>query len=313
MTLREKLREAEGPVRLYGTTPPRERWAQALVESAADKLIERIARLPLDGLVVYDIQDESSRISAPRPFPYMRTIDPRAYSKLLAARSGTATITYKSIGLMTPAQWSGWLDETANDYGLPYLSVVGRPISGAGPYPMSLDRAIGLAATHPRDYTVGGVVIAERHATHGGEGARMLAKIAQGGKFFISQTVYHPGDTVAMLADYARECAAAGVAPRRVVLTFAPVGREKTLSFMKWLGIDIAPETERAIFGAPSPLAKSIEICCDNLRRILEQPGADRIPLGINVESVSINREEIDASIDLFHALSAVLLERSRP
>jgi len=31
------------------------------------------------------------------------------------------------------------------------------------------------------------------------------------------------------------------------------------------------------------------------------------LPLGINVESVSINRDEIDASIDLFHALREVL------
>jgi hypothetical protein len=31
------------------------------------------------------------------------------------------------------------------------------------------------------------------------------------------------------------------------------------------------------------------------------------IPLGINVESVSINRNEIDASVDLFRALDDVM------
>jgi hypothetical protein len=92
-----------------------------------------------------------------------------------------------------------------------------------------------------------------------------------------------------------------------VVLTFSPCGREKTLAFLRWLGVNVAPETERAILGASSPLAKSIEICRDNLRRILEQPYASKLPLGINVESVSINRDEIDASIDLFHALREVL------
>ena len=51
------------------------------------------------------------------------------------------------------------------------------------------------------------------------------------------------------------------------------------------------------------PLAKSIEICRDNLRRILDGGYAGQIPLGVNVESVSINRDEIDASVDLFHAL----------
>ena len=37
-----------------------------------------------------------------------------------------------------------------------------------------------------------------------------------------------------------------------------------------------------------------------HLRRILDHEYADQIPLGINVESVSINRDEIDASVDLF-------------
>ena len=57
----------------------------------------------------------------------------------------------------------------------------------------------------------------------------------------------------------------------------------------------------------PSPITKSIEICCENLRAILDQEYARHLPLGINVESISINREEIDASIDLFHALQGVL------
>jgi hypothetical protein len=34
---------------------------------------------------------------------------------------------------------------------------------------------------------------------------------------------------------------------------------------------------------------------------------AREIPLGVNVESVSINRDEIDASVDLLHALSEVM------
>ena len=116
--------------------------------------------------------------------------------------------------------------------------------------------------------------------------------------------------TQRLLRDYLRDCRGAGIAPPRIVLTFAPCGREKTLSFLRWLGVNIAPETERALLGAANPLAKSIEICRDNLRRILDQPYAAHIPLGVNVESVSINRDEIDASIDLFHALRDVMSAR---
>jgi hypothetical protein len=90
-------------------------------------------------------------------------------------------------------------------------------------------------------------------------------------------------------------------------MTFIPCGRPKTLEFIRWLGVAIAPEAMQAILGAPAPLTKSIEICCENLRAILDQEYAQHLPLGINVECVSINREEIDASIDLFHALQNVL------
>lgn len=70
----------------------------------------------------------------------------------------------------------------------------------------------------------------------------------------------------------------AGAEPRLIILTFAPCGREKTLAFIRWLGVNVARETERAILGAASPLAKSIDICRDNLRRILDQPLPGRDP-----------------------------------
>jgi hypothetical protein len=58
------------------------------------------------------------------------------------------------------------------------------------------------------------------------------------------------------------------------------------------------------------PDRQIIEICRDNLRRILDHEYARQLPLGINVEGVSINRDEIDASIDLFRALERVVRER---
>ncbi|MGH8700788.1 MAG: hypothetical protein ACREVR_06375 [Burkholderiales bacterium] len=311
MSLLAKLLDAQAMVRLYGTTPPREASPREVVETVSAKLVERLNRLPLDGFVVYDIQDESSRTAVPRPFPFTRTVDPRAYADLLSSKTGTPAIAYKCVGDMSEAVWRAWLDETARDYAIGHLAIVGRPTSRGAGYPLSLTGAIRIAAEHERRFTVGGVTIAERHAQQSSESRRMIDKASHGASFFVSQTVYHAEATVRMLFDYANDCAHAGVKPRRVVLTFAPVGREKTLAFMKWLGISIAPETEGAIQAAASPLAKSIEICRANLARILEQDYVGRVPLGINVESVSINKDEIDASVDLFHALSGVLAERA--
>lgn len=305
--LRDALLDPQHKVLLYGTTPPRASADEASVALAAQALAERVRALPLDGLVVYDIQDESGRTGTPRPFAFTGTHDPRAYSKRLNDLTGLPAITYKCVGESDEAGWNDWLGASSG-HGVEFLSIVGRPTSGVT-HALPLSQAIRLAAAHPARYTVGGVVIAERHGSARSESARMLAKSLEGCSYFISQTVYHAHATERLLAAYARDCRGAGVKPRRVVLTFAPVGREKTLAFMKWLGVRFGADTERAILGAPRPLEKSIDICRENLRRILAHDWAREIPLGVNVESVSIVREEIDASVDLFHALAEVLAE----
>jgi len=302
MALKQKLLDPAQSVLLYGSTPPRQGTPEDQVAAAAARLVERTAALPLDGFVVYDIQDETGRTAQPRPFPFVGTVDPRDYAR----RLGRPAIVYKALGTMTEQAWRDWLARTRQDFAIEFLSIVGRPTSGVS-YPMPLSRAIRIASGPATGLTVGGVVIAERHTEERSESARLLAKSVEGCGYFISQTVYHAPPTQALLRDYLRDCRGAGVAPRRVVLTFSPCGREKTLAFLRWLGVNVAPETERAILGAASPLAKSIEICRDNLRRILDAPHAAKLPLGVNVESVSINRDEIEASIDLFHALREVL------
>ena len=306
--LKEALLDPGKTLSLYGTTPPRAGATADSVRNAAEKLAARVRALPLDAIVVYDIQDESGRSASPRPFAFTGTIDPRDYSRLLRELTGKPAITYKCVGANDESAWNDWLSAAAG-YSVEFLSIVGRPTSGVR-YPLPLSRAIRLAAAHPAGFTVGGVVIAERHTAERSESARMLAKGIEGCAYFISQTVYHPGASERLLAGYARDCRGAGVEPRRVVLTFSPAGREKTVAFLKWLGVKLPPETERAILGAPDPLAKSIDICRENLRRILAHDYAKTIPLGVNVESVSINRDEIDASVDLFHALAEVLAEK---
>jgi hypothetical protein len=299
MDLRAKLPDRGQTVLLYGTTPPRLGTAPEAVAAAADKLAARLAALPLDGVVLYDIQDETGRAQNPRPFPFVATIDPREYAKHFKLPA----VVYKALGTMDETGWRAWLAESKGD--IEFLSIVGRPASGVR-YPLPLSRAIRIAA-NTEDFVVGGVVIAERHDSERSEAARLLAKGIEGCGYFISQTVYHAPPTQRLLADYLRDCRGAGAAPKRVVLTFAPCGREKTLAFLRWLGVNVSADTERAILGAANPLARSIEICRDNLRRILDGAYASHIPLGINVESVSINRDEIDASVDLFHALKEVM------
>jgi hypothetical protein len=307
MKLKTKLPDARQFVSFYGTTAPRADLPPERVIRAADKLSERIRNLPLDALVVYDVQEEPGRNPEPRPFPFLPTLDSRIYAKMLSDRTAQPVVTYKSILGMNRDAWEPWLTETGDNYGINFLSLVGMSSSSIDHNGITLTEATQAAATHPAGFTLGGVVIAERHSPERPETERLLHKMRNGCSFFISQAIYDPATTIQLLTDYHQLCEREGIAPTRIIMTFIPCGRAKTLEFIKWLGVGISDETMQSILDASAPLAKSIEICRDNLRMILDQPYADHLPLGINVESVSINREEIDASIDLFHVLQEVM------
>src|SRR5687767_9839503 len=115
MDLKAKLPDPGQSVLLYGTTPPRLGTSAENIAAAADKLAARLAGLPLDGVVVYDIQDETGRTSQPRPFPYLGTVDPRRYGALLRKRLEVPPITYKALGTMDEAQWRAWLKASENE------------------------------------------------------------------------------------------------------------------------------------------------------------------------------------------------------
>ena len=158
MDLKSRLLDPAQAVLLYGTTPPREGTAPVGVEAAADKLAARLQGLPLDGVVVYDIQDETGRSGAPRPFPFVGTVDPRSYAALLQQRIARPAIVYKALGSMDEPAWNAWLFDTAHAFPLRLVSVVGRPTSGVR-HALGLSRAIRIAAGHPAGFAVGGVAI----------------------------------------------------------------------------------------------------------------------------------------------------------
>lgn len=312
MTLADALTDHTRGVLLYGTTPPRASAPDDQAQAAADRLAARVTGLDLDGLVVYDVQDEAARTDAPRPFPFLPTRDAAPYGQVLTTRTGLPVVTYKCIATETEASWPGWLDQAAH-HGVACLSLVGRASTRVAPDGISLARASALAAQHGAGFVLGGVVIAERHRPPRSESQRLIQKSAAGCRYFISQGVYDAAPTIALLRAYAADCAAQGIAPQRIVLDFVPVGRPQTMAFLRWLGIAIPDRTAAAILGDADPLRRSRSICCAILRRVLDQPYADTLPLGVAVESVSIHRDEIAAAIALVDALRAVGAERGLP
>lgn len=304
--LTRKFSDLQRGVYFIGTTPPKSDTAQDQMEGIAQKLLDRLDEIEYDGTIVYDIQDETSRIDKPRPFPFKSTHDPREYSRILTEKSGRPVITYKSVSQKDRADFDQWLEEAWNDYGVKDLVLVGSP-SSDGDIKLSLDDAYTAQREHKHPFQLGGVTIAERHAKKGDEHLRLVNKTENGCSFFITQAVYNAQATIDMLARYAQECKKNGTKPQRMILTFSPCGSAKTLEFIEWLGISVPEATEIRILEAENPLAESIRICRSNLEQILDACIDLNIPLGLNIESLTNRKEEIDAAIVLFKLLKATL------
>ena len=309
-TLKQKLVGNGLPVMLYGTTPPKADATEERVVRASNRLAERTSPLALDGVVVYDVQDESARTSEPRPFAFLPTLDPRSYSRLIRQATQLPTITYKCVAGMNEAEWRAWLRGAIDDFGIEAVSLVGHSSSKERVLGLTLPEAIRIASLGEFDCVVGGVVIPERHRASNSESHRLIKKAEVGCDYFVSQAVYNPGAVVQLMRDYSEDCHRMGVAPKRIILTFTPCGSPETLRLMKWLGVSVPADTELAMERASDTLAKSIDICASNLAEVLRETRDLPVPLGIHTESISIRKAEIEGSIELARRLSAVASER---
>jgi len=304
--LRVRYNDNSRGVYFIGTTPPKSDTPIEQVEDIATKLLDRVSDIDFDGLIIYDIQDEDSRTNVPRPFPFKTTHDPRLYSSLLNKKSKHPVITYKSVVQSDTAAFNTWSDEAWEQFGVRDVVLVGSP-SKDNKISLPLNEAYQALVKNPNNFFIGGITIAERHAKKGNEHQRLIEKHQQGCNFFISQAIYDPQATIDMLTRYAIECQQQGLKPQRIILTFSPCGSKKTLEFIDWLGVSVPEATSLRILNAEKPLYESIRICCNSLQQILDALVPYDLPLGLNIESLTNRKEEIDGSILLYKLLRSTM------
>jgi hypothetical protein len=305
-TLFEKLDGGLTGIRLYGIAPPKlasdpERLREIAVQQAT-----RLRMLAPDGLVVYDIQDEPGRGGQARPFPFLPTVDAEFYAYDVLAELAIPKIVYRCVGAHPRHVFSSWV-ETVRAAADRRLSVfVGAPRGRSGSPTLPLAEAYVLARAAP-NLVLGGIAIAERHVLKEDEHDRMIAKQKSGCRFFITQSVYDAASTRSLLSDYALSLQANGRSPAPIVLTFSPCGSVRTLEFMKWLGISFPRWLENELRHSADTLERSIDLCESVFADVQDYAREKQLPIGINVESVSIRKSEIDASVELYRRLSSRL------
>jgi hypothetical protein len=81
----------------------------------------------------------------------------------------------------------------------------------------------------------------------------------------------------------------------------------RTLEFMKWLGISFPRWLENELRHSADTLERSIDLCENVFADVQNYAREKRLPIGINVESVSIRKSEVEASVELFRRLSSRL------
>lgn len=305
--LLDKVMNRTGGISLYGIAPPKrttepERLAQIVRQQKA-----RFGALTIDGLVVYDIQDESERSGQPRPFPFLPTLDPVSYADDQLSDFDVPKVVYRAVQALGYNEFTAWLDRVQARPQASFSVFVGAASTSTTTSGLSLAEAYRLARERAPKLVVGGIAIAERHARKLDEHARILSKTEQGCRFFVTQAVYDVSWMKSLLSDYGLQLQDQQRQPVPIVCTFAPCGSAKTLDFMKWLGISFPRWLENELRRSRDPLHHSVTLCERIFAEVLNFAREKQLPVGINVESVSIRKDEIDASVVLFHKLNAML------
>jgi len=294
---KDKIRNREKGILSYGITPPKRSMPADKKDELAAKQLARIASLCVDALIVYDLQDEEDRNAGERPFPYLETEDPAKYMDEYFSSLEIPKIVYRCVGKYTGAEMEDWVHPTkAGDR---YSVFVGAASSKGSADSLKLSDAYRIAAGRSAGFTLGGIIIPERHARKGDEHLRVIEKTDMGCEFFVSQAVFHIEAAKNFISDYYYHCLASSITPVPMIFTVTPCGSPKTLEFLKWLGIFIPRWMENDLLHSEDILRKSIRLCEQIIAEIWNFSNELSLPVGFNIESVSTRKVEIEAATEL--------------
>lgn len=301
--LKEKILKREPGIITYGITPPKQNNTEEKIKEITQKHIERLKNLKIDGLIIYDIQEEEERTKEERVFTYLPTIDSEIYSREYLNELNIPKIVYRCVGKYSEEQLKEWLrSEKQEDR---YSVFVGSS-SRKQQVTMKLNDAYELKKRTESNILLGGITIPERHMKYNDEHLRLINKADQGCNYFVSQVVYNIEAAKNLLSDYYYYCKQKETQMVPILFTLTPCGSIKTLEFMKWLGIHIPRWLEKDLQNAEDILDKSMVLLKKQMQELMEYAMEKKIPIGCNIESVSIRKVEIDASIQLVDEIRAI-------
>lgn len=305
--LKDKILNKDTGIITYSITPPKKDNSPEKVAEISQKHLERIKKIDIDGLIIYDIQDEADRSKDERPFPFLETIDPSTYSKEYLKELDVAKIIYRCVGKYNAEELR---ESISSDIQKDKFSVFVGAASRNQEVKLKLSEAYKLKDQLDENLTLGGIIIPERHTKDNDEHMRIVSKTKRGCKFFVSQVIYNVEASKNLLSDYFYYCKDNNIDMVPILFTLTPCGSIKTLEFMKWLGINIPKWLENDLVNSNDILDKSIDLSKSIFEELLDFALDKGIPIGCNIESLSIRKIEIEASIHLVKDIKDIMEKR---
>lgn len=304
MSLTHRIASGSGEYLLFALTPPRATSTGARAQEIADATLARLRTLDVDGLVLYDIADEAARNPAERPFPFIPTLDPAAFFADHLTSWTAPAIVYRAVSKYSPAELQAWIAQQDPSR---VMTVLVGAASRASRSKTSLAEAQALSRETNPALLVGGVAIPERHSRREDEHLRLLAKQDAGSRFFVTQVVFDVNAAKNLVSDYHYACAERSTAVAPIIFTFSVCGSMRTLEFLRWLGVDVPRWIENDLKHAADVLQASYRLALTAATDLIAYCRHLGVPFGINVESVSSRRVEIETAVRLAEHLTAEL------
>src|SRR5438552_10061831 len=213
---RERL--ASVPVVLE-IVPPGRRASEKAVTSFVDRLREAMLSLrTLDAINIPEVLDENHAGQ-----PFYRDMDPRVFATLLGGDLPADTIANKVVAhVPSPTALRRWIRESLGRYRLRNFVFVGGNSSWvrySGPTVIEANKILRGSTRGRDDVSLGNITIPERDH----EVDRLFDKTCAGCDFFSTQVLFEAEPMATVLRAYGRRCAAQGLKPATVLLSFAPV------------------------------------------------------------------------------------------
>ncbi|WP_207421274.1 methylenetetrahydrofolate reductase [Desertivirga brevis] len=301
-----KIEKRQSGILLYGITPPKANNTTEKIEEITKRTIARVQELDIDGLVIYDLQDEATRNPAERPFPFFQTIDAFTYANEWFRDSNLSKIVYCSVGKLNEDELTR---QVQNGSDMNATVFVGAP-SKDHHVQLSLDKAYKIWKDYDPSSLLGAVAIPERHYVKKNEHLRIANKMQSGCSFFITQCVYNVEYVKNLISDLYFSSQQTGTEIPTLIFTLTPCGSVKTLKFLDWLGIHVPEWLVNELTYSNNILSRSVDLCIQIAREIIDYCLEKNIPFGLNIESVSIRKEEIEASGLLLKSVAKMLEEK---